>query len=95
MLMKANGKHSAGKTIAETNLKDLELSQKKGELVSLTEVNAYVASMIIRAREVLTRIGQELQDRLSTETDPVTIRALSDSDVNIFSIGRSDSHSTP
>lgn len=49
---------------------ELELARKQGELAPIGEINAFVAGMIIRAREVLTRIGPELKDRLAQELNP-------------------------
>jgi hypothetical protein len=48
----------------------LDLARRKGELVQLSEINAYVAGMIMRARDILLRIGPELRDKLAEESDP-------------------------
>jgi len=71
----------ARKERALASLRELELTVKCGELVPLAEVNAWVASMLIRARDILLRIGPELADRLSKEADPVTVKALIDGEV--------------
>jgi hypothetical protein len=47
-----------------------ENAVKEAQLVPLGEINAWVAGMVIRARDILTRIGPELKDRLAQETDP-------------------------
>jgi len=61
---------------ALADLRELELSAKRGELVSLVQVNAWVSGMILRARDILLRIGPELRDRLSKESDPITVDGL-------------------
>jgi hypothetical protein len=40
----------------------LELLGKRSEVVPIAEINAFVAGMIIRAREILVRIAPELKD---------------------------------
>ena len=58
----------------ETALADkaeLDVLQRRGELVPLATVNAWMASGIIRCRDILLRIGPELRDRMAVETDPV------------------------
>ncbi len=47
-----------------------ENAVREGNLAPIGEVNAWVAGMIIRAREILTRIGPELKDRLAQTVDP-------------------------
>ena len=59
----------------------LELERRRGELVPIAEINAYVAGMIIRARDILLRIGPELRDRLAQEADPVACEGLIDGEV--------------
>jgi hypothetical protein len=59
----------------------LELRRVKGELAPIGEINAWVAGMIIRAREVLTRIGPELKDRLAQQTSPHECEALINAEV--------------
>jgi hypothetical protein len=39
-------------------------------MAPISEINAWVAGMIMRAREILTRIGPELKDRLAQTTNP-------------------------
>jgi hypothetical protein len=60
----------------ELKRRELELKEKTGELVKLEEVRSGVASMILRARDILLRIGPELRDRLAQETDPIRCEAL-------------------
>jgi hypothetical protein len=66
---------------AIADLRELELSIKRGDLVNIGEMNAWVSGMILRAREILTRIGPELRDRLAKETDPNHIQELIDAEV--------------
>ena len=54
----------------------IELEARRCELVALVPINAYVAGMIIKAREQFTRIGPELRDRLAQETDPIACEAM-------------------
>jgi hypothetical protein len=48
----------------------LELLRKRSELVPIAEINAFVAGMIIRAREILVRIAPELKDHLAQTANP-------------------------
>jgi hypothetical protein len=48
----------------------LELRRLKAEMAPIGEINAWVAGMIIRAREILIRIAPELKDRLAQQTNP-------------------------
>jgi hypothetical protein len=48
----------------------IELMRKRSELVPIAEINAFVAGMIIRAREILVRIAPELKDRLAQTANP-------------------------
>jgi len=50
-------------------------AREENKLVELAAVNAFVAGMIMKARDDLARIGAELSDSLSQETDPVKCRA--------------------
>jgi hypothetical protein len=48
----------------------------------VAEINAFVSGMIVRARDILTRIAPELRDRLAKETDPIRIQELIEAEVN-------------
>lgn len=48
----------------------LTLSRERRELAPIGEINAFVAGMIIRARDVLMRIAPELKDRLAQQCNP-------------------------
>jgi hypothetical protein len=76
-----------GKSLAEASRK-LEwekvraLQQKTdaeaGKLADVARVNAFVAGMIMKARDELTRIGSESADVLARETDPAKCRSIID-----------------
>jgi hypothetical protein len=70
------------KEIALANIREHDFAVKRGEFVKLSEINAWVASMILKAREILTRISPELRDRLARETDPIRIQELIDIEIN-------------
>ena len=52
--------------------------REEGSLVEVTPINAFVAGMIIKARDELVRIGAELADQLARESDPAKCRAFVD-----------------
>ncbi len=54
----------------------LLLGEQKKLLVPVGEVNAWVSGMIIRAKDVLLRIGPELRDRLAQESNPIRCEDL-------------------
>jgi len=60
---------------------ELDNQIKMGDLAPVSESNAWVSSMIVRARDILTRIAPELCDRLAVETNPQRIRELIDAEV--------------
>lgn len=63
----------------ETALADkaeLDVLQRRGELVPLATVNAWFAGAVVKARDILLRIGPELRDRLAVETDPIRVEAM-------------------
>ncbi|HEY4359415.1 MAG TPA: hypothetical protein VGN17_00500 [Bryobacteraceae bacterium] len=64
------------KEIALASLRELELQVKQGDLAPIAEVNAWVAGMIVEARNILLRIAPDLRDRLAIETDPAAIDRL-------------------
>lgn len=51
-------------------------------LVPLAPVNAWVAGMILRAKEVLFRIPKKLRDRIAQTTDPVACEQMLLDEVN-------------
>jgi hypothetical protein len=64
------------KEVAIADLRELELKQKRGELVPVSDVNAFVSGMIVRARDILLRLAPELRDRLATCTDPLECEGM-------------------
>lgn len=71
--------YAAARAIRETflaKLSELEYKRERGELRPIGEINAYVSGMIIRARDILLRIGPELCDRLAQESDAIKCEAL-------------------
>lgn len=66
---------------AIADLRELELQQKRGELIPMSDVNAFISGMIIRARDILLRIAPELRDRLATCRDAVECERLIDDEV--------------
>jgi hypothetical protein len=52
--------------------------REEGRLVELIAVNAFVAGMIMKARDELIRIGAEIADVVACESDPVKCRATID-----------------
>jgi len=67
--------------VAIADLRELEVAQKRGELLPASEVNAFISGMIIRARDILLRIAPELRDRLATCSDAVECERLIDDEV--------------
>jgi hypothetical protein len=55
---------------------ELELKRIKGELAPIGKVNAFVAGMVIRAREILTAMPSQLKDRLAQESRPAECEQL-------------------
>jgi hypothetical protein len=51
--------------------KQIKLDREEGRLVELAPLNAYVAGMIMTAREELMHIPTELRDDLAQQTDPL------------------------
>jgi hypothetical protein len=58
------------KLAAEAIRSELEVAVQRGELVALGPLNAWMAGCILRAQEILLRIGPELRDRLAHESNP-------------------------
>ncbi len=48
----------------------------EGRLADVGKLNAWAAGMIVRARDILLRVGPELQDRLAQTSDPQACGAL-------------------
>jgi hypothetical protein len=71
----------ARKERALADLRELELSVKRGELIEADQVNQWIAGMILRSRDVLLRIAPELKDKLAQESDAITIELMIDAEV--------------
>jgi hypothetical protein len=56
--------------------KRLKVDREESRLVPIAEVNAFVAGMIIKARDELVRIGQEEASALAQEMDPMKCEAI-------------------
>jgi hypothetical protein len=69
------------KETALADLAELQVAEKKSELIPYADVNKWVSTNIIRARDILLRISPELRDRLAAETDPVKCGELIDAEV--------------
>ena len=69
------------KETALASIRELELEQKRGMLAPIVVVNAFVCAQVIRARDILMRIGPELRDRLAIETDPAKCEAMIEMEV--------------
>lgn len=59
----------------------LALERERAQLAPIGEINAWVAGMVIRAREILLRIAPELKDRLAQQTNPHECEKLVDFEV--------------
>lgn len=84
---KARGKESAGanendakqrKLMAEAELAELELAEKRGQAVSIATAQAAWSAMIGSARAKLRGIGSKLGPIVATEIDPFQCRLLID-----------------
>jgi len=69
------------KEVAHARRAELEVLVKESELVPLVKINAWIAGMVLRARNIFLRLGPELRDRLSQTTDPVLCEELIDKEV--------------
>lgn len=54
----------------------LKTDREQGRLVDVTAVNAFVAGMILLARDKFTRLPNELRDELAYQTDPLRCEAI-------------------
>jgi hypothetical protein len=70
------------KEMALAELRELDLAKARGEVASTVEVNQYVATMILRAREILLRMAAELGDRVAQTSDPIECRRLIETEVH-------------
>lgn len=70
------------KEVAQASLREVELAQKRGELVPISDVNVWVAGMILRSRDILLRIAPELRDSLALQSDPIKCQELIDAEIH-------------
>jgi hypothetical protein len=70
------------KEVAIADLRELELKQKRGELVQISDVNAFVSGMVVRARDILLRVAPELRDRLAVCSDPIECERMVNDEVH-------------
>lgn len=62
--------------------KRLKVDREEGRLVDIAAVNAWVAGMIIKARDLLLRIGPEARDDLARQMDPIECERIVRDKVN-------------
>jgi len=60
----------------EVEKRRLALDRERGRTVELAPINAYVAGLIIQARDEFLRIGPELRDMLAQEADPIACEEM-------------------
>jgi hypothetical protein len=65
------------------NLRELEYAQKKGQLVPIVLVNAFVGGMIVAARERLMRMPGELRDQLAACIEPIACERMLEREVRL------------
>lgn len=64
------------KESALADLRELELAEKRRELLNASEISTAVHELIATAKSRLLLIGDELGDRLAAESNPVRCREL-------------------
>jgi len=69
------------KESALADLRELELSEKRKELLSAAEVSTAIHGLISSAKSKLLLLGDELGDRLAAESDPIRCRELVNAEV--------------
>jgi hypothetical protein len=70
------------KETALAELRELELAKARGEVAPTKEINQYVATMILRAREILLRMPAELSDRVAQTSDPIECKRLLEAEIH-------------
>lgn len=60
----------------------LDLARRKGEVVDKAAVNAFVAGMILKARDVFLQVPPSLRDKLAKIDDPVECEAVLMSEIH-------------
>jgi hypothetical protein len=70
------------KEIALANERELLVAQRAGALVTVATVNQWFAGSILKARDMLLRIGGELAEKLAAEETPANCKAIVDGEVS-------------
>jgi len=70
------------KEIALANERELLVAQRAGALVTVATVNQWFAGSILKARDVLLRMGGELAEKLAAEESPANCKAIVDGEVS-------------
>lgn len=68
------------KEIALANLKELEEAQKRAELIPVAQVNNWMASAIMRARDIWSGL-RDLSDRIRQEADAISAQLMVDAEM--------------
>jgi hypothetical protein len=69
------------KESALADLRELELAEKRGELLNASEVSTAIHELISAAKSKLLLLGDELGDRLAAESDPIRCREMVNAEV--------------
>jgi hypothetical protein len=69
------------KESALADLRELELAEKRGELLNASEVSTAIHELISTAKSKLLLLGDELGDRLAAESDPIRCREMVNAEV--------------
>lgn len=64
------------KESALADLRELELAEKRRDLLSASEVSTAIHELIATSKSKLLLIGDELGDRISAESDPIKCREM-------------------
>jgi hypothetical protein len=70
------------KEIALANERELLVAQRAGALVPIATVNQWFAESILKARDMLLRMGGELAEKLAAEEAPAQCKAIVDAEVS-------------
>jgi len=69
------------KEIALANERELRVSVMRKDLVPKQELESWYSGLVVKARDILLRIGPELRDRLAACVDPVKCEGMVDDEV--------------
>jgi hypothetical protein len=62
--------------IARANERELIVAQRRGQLAPVARINQWFSGCILQARDIFSRLGPELRDRLAATTDPAECERL-------------------